>query len=375
MGVRDDNWLEIADAFHEAAFGQRSWYAALEGLADATGSTRAGLISFGPACAVDLNLLTRAPPDLAAEYAARGGGDPDLNPRLRAALAAPLLRPFTEADFNDRGSLARNPFYRDFLLPNDLAHLGAAVLERTGTSLSAVHVVRTEAEGALPAPTRRLLGAFAPHVRTAFRAQRTLRDEGNRLVAGALGQLTLAGFICDEHRRVRATTPLGEAVASEESILRIRRGYLAPARHADVEEFAATLHQVARCREIPGQPFARSLIVHDAKDQPAILDVIALPMIAGSLADGADLLVLARDHARRRGATGDDGARMLQAAYRLAPAEAQIALAIADGLTAEEIARNRGVAVATVRVQLRMVFEKMGIRRQADLIILVNRLR
>jgi DNA-binding CsgD family transcriptional regulator len=57
----------------------------------------------------------------------------------------------------------------------------------------------------------------------------------------------------------------------------------------------------------------------------------------------------------------------------LSEAEAQLVGALVDGLTLKEIATRRGVAVTTVRSQLRSVFLKTETERQADLVALVLR--
>lgn len=55
-------------------------------------------------------------------------------------------------------------------------------------------------------------------------------------------------------------------------------------------------------------------------------------------------------------------------AFGLSPAEARVATAIAEGASPEEVARSRGVGLTTVRTQLRGVFEKMGVRRQSEMV-------
>jgi DNA-binding CsgD family transcriptional regulator len=55
-------------------------------------------------------------------------------------------------------------------------------------------------------------------------------------------------------------------------------------------------------------------------------------------------------------------------AFGLTAAETAIATAIAQGSTTEQVARERGVSVNTVRAQLRSVFEKVGVSRQTDLV-------
>jgi DNA-binding CsgD family transcriptional regulator len=60
--------------------------------------------------------------------------------------------------------------------------------------------------------------------------------------------------------------------------------------------------------------------------------------------------------------------RVIGLAFGLTSAEAAIATAIAQGSTTEQVARERGVSLNTVRAQLRSVFEKVGVSRQTDLV-------
>ncbi len=64
----------------------------------------------------------------------------------------------------------------------------------------------------------------------------------------------------------------------------------------------------------------------------------------------------------------------LMRGYRLTSAEAAVAQALASERPVSEIADARGVSIATVRAQLRSIFEKTGVRSQAQLVALVARL-
>jgi DNA-binding NarL/FixJ family response regulator len=62
-----------------------------------------------------------------------------------------------------------------------------------------------------------------------------------------------------------------------------------------------------------------------------------------------------------------DRAQMLRSKARfdqLTPREAGVLCALADGLSAEEIARHHHVALTTVRSQIRSVLQKLGVRTQ-----------
>lgn len=65
---------------------------------------------------------------------------------------------------------------------------------------------------------------------------------------------------------------------------------------------------------------------------------------------------------------------VLEQMYGLTSVEAQVALALASGLELEQIAVNRTVSVGTLRAQLRGIYSKVGVDRQAQLVTAIWRL-
>lgn len=65
-------------------------------------------------------------------------------------------------------------------------------------------------------------------------------------------------------------------------------------------------------------------------------------------------------------------ARHLQAAFQLTPAEARLAALLVSGMSLTQAASQFGVSHNTVRSQLRAIFEKTQVRRQADLMRLLQ---
>lgn len=66
-------------------------------------------------------------------------------------------------------------------------------------------------------------------------------------------------------------------------------------------------------------------------------------------------------------------ATILRQVFGLTPAEAHLTEALAAGRSIEEIGEQRTISRATLRVQLRSVMSKTGVRRQGELIALVHR--
>ena len=60
-------------------------------------------------------------------------------------------------------------------------------------------------------------------------------------------------------------------------------------------------------------------------------------------------------------------AEVLKRMFNFSPAEAEIAYMVAEGWSAKEIAHSRGVSVNTIRSQIKQVFAKAHVRRQAEL--------
>ena len=64
----------------------------------------------------------------------------------------------------------------------------------------------------------------------------------------------------------------------------------------------------------------------------------------------------------------------LERIYRLTPAEARLAVLLGGGATLIEAGQSLRISIATVRTQLRSIFDKTHTHRQAELVILLARL-
>jgi DNA-binding CsgD family transcriptional regulator len=71
-------------------------------------------------------------------------------------------------------------------------------------------------------------------------------------------------------------------------------------------------------------------------------------------------------------ATHDSERRAVRAAYELTAAEAEIAIQLAKGRNAEAIAAHRRVALSTVRVQIKRILAKLGVKSQIELVARLN---
>jgi DNA-binding CsgD family transcriptional regulator len=103
---------------------------------------------------------------------------------------------------------------------------------------------------------------------------------------------------------------------------------------------------------------------------PLVLVVGALPWPASAAWWPTFLVVRVHDPRRIDEIDRD----LLAGMFELTPAESRVAALLGEGLTPGQIAQKLGVALGTVRTQLKSIFSKTSTSRQADLVRLVSAL-
>lgn len=368
----DEHWLAVTDAFYSAALSQQGWYQALEGLAEATGSANGELIGLGANAAVPFNIFTNIDPAFVADFVAVGGGDPDLNPRVKAGMSAPTLKVLAEADFITPEEHKRHPHYQEFAVKWGIPYSCISTLERTGNLLIGLAVGRNKAQGHITPQQKEIFKSIAPHVRAAVRMQIALEGEGAALLVGAMESISMPAFICDRTGIVRNMTPSAENLLGSDRGLQLRLGRLAASNPADDLLLDQAVGNALHGRVAGMAPPVQTVIIRkEFSALPSfVLDVVALPSRPFELGFAPRVMILARgerNHDERR-------STILRAAYGLTPAETEVALQLAGGRTAEAVAAVRGVSIATVRFQIKSILAKVGVKRQVELAAAIGRL-
>lgn len=368
----DEHWVAIADAFHAAALGAGSWLDALAQLAKATGSRAGELIGLGSEHAVPFNWVTDLGPDWVEEFLAIDGGNPAVNPFVRAGVRARPLEVLASSDFVTPEERRRGYFLADFARRHDTSYICLSPLIKEHESVIGLAVIRSASEGEINAQQRAVFASLVPHVRTAVRTQMALEHQGAQLIAGALEALSLTAFVCDRAGAVKAMTPTAEALVSEGAALRLKNGQLRAANPADTRRLTDGIDAAIGAIIRPDTPRGNAIVVRGTTGEPLTLTVVPLPRTEHAFGFNPRVLVVARaPKAQDAGRTRV----LLQSAYGLTAAEAEVALRLGNGEHAEAIAGTRGVSVSTVRAQIRSIFAKLGVRRQSELVARIRHLQ
>jgi DNA-binding CsgD family transcriptional regulator len=364
----DEDWLSTIGVFQSAGVGAQSWETALEGFAQATGSRSAQLTGVDSNASVLFNVITNIDPLVHILFPATAG----INPRVKAAHEAPVLRILADADFITPEDSRRDRFYQEVARPLDVPFICMTTLERQEDSFIALASVRSKRDGHITREQREIFAALAPHVRSAVRTHRALEGHGGTVLTGAMEALSIPAFVCDRSGRVKSLTLAAEALVTSGLGLQLKAGQLLACEPDDAKALANAIDAALVRLAVVGPPILRTVIVRgrDRDATPLVLDVFPLPVQPYQFSFDPRVMIVAR------GARGSKARRaaFLQSAYALTSAETEIAQILADGQSTDSIAAERGVAVGTVRAQIKTIMAKIGVSRQVELVVRLSQL-
>jgi len=357
----DRLWEQAVASLQQAALEPPAWEDALAAIVTLSGGNVGNLLAVGGPGWLQANWYSGVAQNDPEELLKHGVADPDRNPRLRAGMAAPVMRCQSDDEILAPGRRDRIPLY--------------GALDRLGTGFASwvsifrnptLNVALVVGSDALSDQQhdRELFMRFAGLARQSIRLQIALEERGALVLADAMEQLSTAAFLCAADGRVIQLTPAAEEIVRGGRILRIEGGRLKARRSAEDRELADCVGRAIR----DDNSVCRTMLVADAQgERRLMLDVARLRRGAYSLGHEPAVMVIARDErARIRTAAAAVGSK-----FGFTSAETAIAEALARGCSPEQIAVERGVSLNTVRTQIRSIFDKAGVTRQAELTRLV----
>lgn len=257
---------------------------------------------------------------------------------------------------------ARTPIWRHFMREHApaLYSLGLAVTPAEGFQ-ARLGFGRTEASGPFPAAARARLAALAPHLRRAARVRALAQEAPRRQHAAAAADGT--GELADDvfaalHLAVARYATDGRFITANAALRRLAaRGDGLSIGPAGL--MAAGIAEAIRNPEAAG----RFAIDRTEGAVPYLAEAIAVP-------GAARVLLVVSDPAAPRA----PGADALSALFGLSGPQADLARAIAAGISLADHARGAALPIETVRSRLKAVLARTGCRRQVELAALLARL-
>ncbi len=267
-------------------------------------------------------------------------------------------------------------FYNDFVRHQNVGRVLSNMFEKNSAMwahVTAHRAARDEEFGELECKVMR---ALTPHLATAVAVQVRLSGLEDRLRAteAALDRLPVGVCLIDQTSRITHRNLMAEEILAANDGIAERSGKLYAAAPRDDRKLAVQVAAaVATGLGRAGFPGAVLAIGRPSLKRP--YSVLVAPLIRARDPTNGVLggtrpcaIVLIVDLAQElRYPTA-----LLAERYRLTAAEARLACAILAGSSLQDAADKFGVAIGTARNQLKQIFAKAGVNRQAELVRLLT---
>ena len=274
--------------------------------------------------------------------------------------------------------LLASDYYLNYLKPIGLFHiLGVDTVEPDGMQ-ARLRIARRPDEPAFGEVHKRLCEQLLPHLRRAIQIHARLsRTESERdLYADAVDHLAVATLVLDERGRVLNTNTVAAALLESEDGLSLAEQRLHVQDRSTDAQLQSMIETAVTAQRAGTTGMVRALRV----PRPSGLQDYGLVLRPVPLAEWAEgqsspsVAVFISDPAQADGSEAkpsEVSRQLLQELFQLTPAEAFLALRLAQGLSLAEVSEQQNISQHTARAQLKSIFAKTGVARQAELVRLV----
>lgn len=352
----------LAGLAYDAAMGECGWDAVGHALLALVGGRTATFWVGDPRRGEVDTLFASAPPEalrLYAEYyCARDIWTQGYLDLMRARGMGADTPAMIGTELVSESEVRRSEIYNDFMRGFGMFDLVGNVSPLGDAGFLTLGIHRPEDAERYGVRERDLLGLALPHLRRALRLRHRLKAAEE--APAVLDLLPMAGAVVDAGLRLVQANRTALALAAPGGPLRLERcgapagpPLVTAARVAD----RAVLERLVRAVALGASPGGGMRL--SAADGGA-LALIAIPL-PGRLGGGPGPSAPRRVLLLVRNLAGvPPPVPLLRDVFGLGQGEAEVAAALVGGVSAEAVAEARGVAVATVRGQIRSILAKTG---------------
>lgn len=371
-GPDDEGIRELIGRLYDAAMSPAQWPSAIAAMARAFDATSADFHGWNPrsrdfefAFTYNLDHLL---PDYAAHYVY-------INPRIdywEAHSDRSLIYDYLHID--ERG-MDRHEFYHWMERESDARYGLGMRVENSDSSQVVCGMQFSRRHGHVEQPLVERFQVLAPHLIRAVRLTRRL--EGGDLKTQALDEAVQAMncgvILVDAEARILLANEAAEEVLAARDGLTANGGRaLRTSRPKESRQLREAIAAVMRPQAMAAGGSRQTVLVPRPSGAPPYEVLVAPAQRTTPLQPaGAGALLLVSDPEPR----GSLSADLLQAHFRLTPAETRLCNVLLEGGDLNVLAQRLGITRSTARTRLNRVLSKTGTHRQAELMALLHKLQ
>jgi len=275
-------------------------------------------------------------------------------------------------EFN-RSLFAHDEMFNDFILRQlQAAAIVSGPVERHGTLASHFSIYHSPGGGAISDEEQDLVSMLIPHFANWSRLQRNLDQVTRRnvLISEALNGLAAGVFVVDRNLRVLECNRAGEVLAREADGFDLRRNSIVLSDRECQTKLVSLVASACDTVTGMGASSGGGLRIPRPSGHPSYgATIMPLRRSLDVMRRGLALLLVTDPALQPRGL-----ASILQGAFNLTAAEAEVAVLLHAGRSISDIADQRQVTIATTRNQVRSILTKSDTNRQSEFIRLTSQL-
>lgn len=268
--------------------------------------------------------------------------------------------------------IRRSGYYNEWLRYLDIHYVVGAVFPAGGDAFGVIGIHRPYKAAGYDESDRKKLAELLPHLQRAMQlGQRVAESNFTKKVGlAALENLDAGVIVIDRSARIKYSNSEAEAILRDNRELVTVGGRLSVRQAALQSRLEKILQGAIAVADGHPKPAPAALRISRLDRLPLTLAMVPLQPMRPTLLMSSEphVLVFIRDPERT---TLD--ASNLRELFGFTRTEAAIAAEIGNGHTLENIAKQQGVRVETVRWHLKHIFVKTGTNRQAEVAALLMR--
>ena len=297
------------------------------------------------------------------KYAALNPYVADVAQMEQGEITAVSMRP-------DYAAVFETEFYKGWLKPQSLIDASVVVIEKSLSNITTLANVRTEQQGLIDQTTIDSLRLIYPHIRRALIIGRVLREAQDRAteLSAVLDSLAAGMMLLNARGGLIHANAAGRAILAKGAPLRAAATRIVLASGPADRLLRAAIVQAQADGEGAGDR-GLTIPIHEGEDQ-FVLHLLPLNAArrkaVGADGEAAHVLFLSRREANDVLAVAAFAER-----FGLTPQEVRVLQTLVEVGSVPMTAELLGISASTARSHVTSIFDKSGVRRQAEVVRLL----
>lgn len=283
----------------------------------------------------------------------------------------PLKEVVTLDQHTPRAQLLKSEYYELFLKPFDIYYIAGIDWLYEKDSRISIRFTREKSQGDFTEEEKSFFRLLIPHLEQSVTLGLQLRqlDSERQIYADSISRRSIGIFTLDKHSNILQSNAKGDAFLKSADGFHQVQNKIKLNNASLHERFTQYLLQAIDAVRHHDRPQVNALSVpRDNGKPPYQLMIKPMPVSAHDESDITPYVTLLIQDPEKN---LEISVRTLMDLYQLTMSEATIAILLAEGHTADDVARELDIKKNTVRAHLRSMFVKMGVTQQSMLVTLV----